>query len=82
MLAVLTFRTPKEAISLANNTKFGLAASVWTEKAALRLDAALRIKAGACWINCHNQFDAAASFGGYRQSGFVRDGEKEVWLDA
>lgn len=79
MLAVLTFRTPKEAIALANNTKFGLAASVWTENSALALEAALSIKAGTCWVNAHNLFDAAASFGGYRESGFGRDGGKEVW---
>lgn len=78
VLTVLTFRTPKEAIALANNTKFGLAASVWTENAALGLEAAMSIKAGSCWVNCHNMFDAAASFGGYRESGFGRDGGKEV----
>lgn len=75
---MLTFRTPKEAIALANNTKFGLAASVWTESSALGLEVALSIKAGACWVNGHNMFDAAAGFGGYRESGFGRDGGKEV----
>ena len=77
---MLTFRTPKEGVALANNTKFGLAGSVWTENAALGLEAALSIKAGAVWVNAHNLFDAAASFGGYRESGFGRDGGKEVWL--
>ena len=79
VLTVLTFRTPKEAIALANNTKFGLAASVWTEHSALGLEVALSIKAGAVWINAHNLFDAAAGFGGYRESGYGRDGGKEVY---
>ena len=79
VLTVLTFRTPKEAIALANNTKFGLAASVWTENLALGMESALSIKAGSCWVNAHNLFDAAAGFGGYRESGFGRDGGKEVW---
>lgn len=74
---LLPFRTAKEAVTLANNTKFGLAASVWTEKTTLNLEVALLIKAGAVWINCHNMFDAAAGFGGYRQSGYGRDGGKE-----
>ena len=78
MLSVLSFRTTKEAIALANNTVFGLAASVWTENSALGLEVALSIKAGTCWINAHNLFDAAAGFGGYRESGFGRDGGKEV----
>lgn len=78
VLTVLTFRTPKEALALANNTRFGLAASVWTENCALALEAAMSIKAGTCWVNAHNLFDAAASFGGYRESGFGRDGGKEV----
>lgn len=80
VLTVLTFRTPKEAIALANNTKFGLAASVWTENLNLALETAISIKAGACWVNSHNMFDAAAGFGGYRESGFGRDGGKEVCL--
>ncbi len=78
MLTVLTFRTAKEAIALANNTVFGLGASVWTENVSLGLEVAISIKAGACWINCHNQFDAAAGFGGFRESGYGRDGGKEV----
>ncbi|KAK2163921.1 hypothetical protein LSH36_72g06038 [Paralvinella palmiformis] len=73
----LPFRTAKEAISLGNNTIYGLAASVWTEKISLALEAAISLKAGSVWINCHNMFDAAAGFGGYRQSGFGRDGGKE-----
>ncbi len=78
VLTVLTFRTAKEAIALANNTVFGLGASVWTENVSLALEVAIGIKAGACWINCHNQFDSAAGFGGYRESGYGRDGGKEV----
>ncbi|XP_065188322.1 aldehyde dehydrogenase family 16 member A1-like [Sycon ciliatum] len=77
VLTVLTFRTPKEAIALANNTKFGLAASVWSEKINVALETAISIKAGAVWVNGHNMFDAAAGFGGYRESGYGRDGGKE-----
>ena len=75
--SVMRFRTAKEAITLANNTKFGLASSVWTENLSLALEVAISIRAGTCWINGHNMFDAAAGFGGYRQSGFGRDGGKE-----
>ena len=77
VLVSLTFRTPKEAIALANNTRFGLAASVWSENINLALDAASKIKAGSLWINCTNLFDGAAGFGGYRESGFGREGGKE-----
>lgn len=77
VLTVITFRTPKEAIKLANNTRYGLGASVWTEHISLGLEVALSMKAGTCWINCHNMFDAASGFGGYRESGFGRDGGKE-----
>lgn len=71
------FRTCKEAISLANNTMYGLAASVHSEQLTLALETAKHIKAGTVWINCHNMFDAAAGFGGYKQSGYGRDGGKE-----
>lgn len=77
VLAVMQFRTAKEAINLANNTVYGLGASVWSESLPVSLEVALSIKAGACWINCHNMFDAAAGFGGYRESGYGRDGGKE-----
>jgi|EP00945_MAST-04E_sp_MAST-4E-sp1_P005550 aldehyde dehydrogenase (NAD+) len=77
VLAVQTFRTPKEAISLANNTRYGLGASVWTEKMTLAMEVALGIKAGTVWINGHNMFDAASGFGGFRESGFGRDGGRE-----
>ena len=73
----MTFRTPAEAVELANNTRYGLAASVWTENVNLALDVAPKIKAGVVWVNCTNQFDAAAGFGGYRESGFGREGGRE-----
>ncbi|HEX2095076.1 MAG TPA: aldehyde dehydrogenase family protein [Longimicrobiaceae bacterium] len=76
----MTFRTPAEAVELANNTRYGLAASVWTESINLALDVAPRLKAGTVWINSTNLFDAASGFGGYRESGFGREGGKEgLW---
>jgi aldehyde dehydrogenase (NAD+) len=77
VLVSITFRTPSEAIELANNTVYGLAASVWTENVNLALDVAPRLKAGVVWVNSTNQFDAASGFGGYRESGFGREGGKE-----
>ncbi|MCE9584983.1 MAG: aldehyde dehydrogenase family protein [Planctomycetes bacterium] len=80
VLVAMAFRTPAEAIQLANNTRFGLAASVWTENVNLALDYARKIKAGTVWINSTNLFDAAAGFGGYRESGFGREGGREgIW---
>jgi len=80
VLVSMTFRTPAEAVELANNTPYGLAASVWTENINLALDVAPKIKAGVVWINCTNLFDAASGFGGYRESGFGREGGKEgMW---
>jgi len=80
VLVSMTFRTPAEAVELANNTPYGLAASVWTENINLALDVAPKIKAGVVWINCTNVFDAASGFGGYRESGFGREGGKEgMW---
>ncbi|MTE00933.1 aldehyde dehydrogenase family protein [Paracoccus sp. YIM 132242] len=76
-----TFRTADEAVELANNTRYGLAASVWSESAAVATDIAARIKAGVVWINCANVFDAAAPFGGYRESGFGREGGRTGMLD-
>ncbi len=73
----MTFRTPDEAVELANNTQYGLAASLWSENINLALDIAPRIKAGTVWINCTNMFDAASGFGGYRESGFGREGGRE-----
>jgi aldehyde dehydrogenase (NAD+) len=74
VLVAMTFRTPGEAVDLANNTPYGLAASVWTENVNLALDIAPKIKAGVVWVNCTNVFDAASGFGGYRESGFGREG--------
>ncbi|MGI9625193.1 MAG: aldehyde dehydrogenase family protein, partial [Longimicrobiales bacterium] len=76
----MTFRTPAEAVSLANDTRYGLAASVWTEDINLALDVAPKIKAGTVWVNCTNLFDGASGFGGYRESGFGREGGREgMW---
>src|SRR6202142_607638 len=77
VLVSLTFRTPEEAIALANNTRYGLAASVWSDNINLALDAASKIKAGSVWVNSTNLFDGASGFGGYRESGFGREGGKE-----
>jgi aldehyde dehydrogenase (NAD+) len=77
VLVTMTFKNPSEAIEIANNTVYGLAASVWTENINLAHDIAGRVKAGTVWINCTNQFDAASGFGGYRESGFGREGGKE-----
>ncbi len=77
VLVSMTFRTPAEAVELANNTRYGLAASVWSENINLALDVASKIKAGTVWINSTNLFDAASGFGGYRESGYGREGGKE-----
>ena len=81
VLVAMTFRTHKEAVKLANNTRYGLACSIWTENINLALDIAPQIKAGVAWINCTNVFDAAAGFGGYRDSGFGREGGKEGLME-
>jgi aldehyde dehydrogenase (NAD+) len=73
----MTFRTPEEAVLLANHTRYGLAATVWSENINLALDTAARMKAGVVWVNSTNLFDAAAGFGGYRESGFGREGGRE-----
>lgn len=77
VLVAMSFRSHNEAVALANNSRYGLAASIWTENINLALDIAPKVKAGSVWINCTNQFDAAAGFGGYRESGFGREGGKE-----
>ena len=77
VLVGMTFRTPGEAVALANNTRYGLAASVWSENINLALDIAPKLKCGVVWINCTNQFDASSGFGGYRESGFGREGGRE-----
>lgn len=74
VLVSMTFRTPAEAVELANNTRYGLAASIWTENLNLALDMAPKIKAGVIWVNATNMLDAAAGFGGMRCSGFGREG--------
>jgi aldehyde dehydrogenase (NAD+) len=77
VLVSLTFRTPAEAIELANNTRYGLAASVWSDNINLALDVASKLKAGSVWVNSTNLFDGASGFGGYRESGFGREGGRE-----
>jgi aldehyde dehydrogenase (NAD+) len=77
VLVSLTFRSPVEAVELANNTRYGLAASVWSDNINLSLDVASKLKAGSVWINSTNLFDAASGFGGYRESGFGREGGQE-----
>ena len=74
VVVLMTFRTPAESVELANNSRYGLAASVWTESINLALDIAPQLKAGTVWVNCTNVFDAASGFGGYRESGFGREG--------
>jgi len=77
VLSVLTFRHQAEAITLANNTKYGLAASIWSENINRALDVAPQVKAGIIWVNTTNQFDAACGFGGYKESGMGREGGAE-----
>ncbi|MCR8724180.1 aldehyde dehydrogenase family protein [Frigidibacter sp. ROC022] len=74
VLVATTFRTPAEAVALANNTRYGLAATLWTENVNLALDVAPKLAAGVVWVNATNLFDAAAGFGGVRESGFGREG--------
>jgi aldehyde dehydrogenase (NAD+) len=81
VLAAMTFRTPAEAVELANNTVYGLAACVWSESINVALHVAAQIKAGVVWINCTNLFDAACGFGGYRESGYGREGGREGLLE-
>jgi aldehyde dehydrogenase (NAD+) len=80
VLAILTFRTPAEAIAKANNTPFGLSAGVWTEKGSRILWTAKRLKAGVIWANTFNKFDAASPFGGYKESGWGREGGRHGLL--
>jgi aldehyde dehydrogenase (NAD+) len=77
VLVSMTFRTQEEAVALANNSRYGLSASIWSENINVTLDAAARMKAGVVWINATNLFDAASGFGGYRESGFGREGGRE-----
>ena len=85
VLSVLTFRTPQEAVLKANNTPYGLSAGVWTEKGSRLLWMAQRLRAGVVWGNTYNRFDPASPFGGYRESGFGREGGRQglaAYLDA
>jgi aldehyde dehydrogenase (NAD+) len=74
VLSVLTFRTPDEAVQMANNTRYGLSAGVWTNKGSRYLEFASRVQAGVVWCNTYNKFDPASPFGGYKESGFGREG--------
>jgi aldehyde dehydrogenase (NAD+) len=74
VLSVLTFRTPQEAMEKANNTPFGLSAGVWTDKGSRILWASNQLKAGVIWANTFNKFDPASPFGGYKESGWGREG--------
>jgi aldehyde dehydrogenase (NAD+) len=84
VLSVLTFRTPAEAVEKANNTPYGLSAGVWTEKGSRILWMAQRLRAGVVWSNTFNRFDPASPFGGYKESGYGREGGRqglEAYLD-
>jgi aldehyde dehydrogenase (NAD+) len=81
VLAAMTFRTPREGVELANNTVYGLAACVWSESINVALHVAAQLKAGVVWVNCTNLFDASCGFGGYRESGFGREGGREGLLE-
>ena len=84
VLSVLTFRTPDEAVEKANNTPYGLSAGVWTEKGSRILWMVERLRAGVVWANTFNRFDPTSPFGGYKESGFGREGGRhglEPYLD-
>jgi len=81
VIVTLTFRTPAEAVQIANNTRYGLAASVWSENINLALDVAPKLDCGVVWINSTNQFDAACGFGGTKESGYGREGGREGMLE-
>src|SRR5882724_12799652 len=81
VLATMTFRTPREAVELANNTVYGLAACVWSESINVALHTAAQLKAGVVWVNCTNLFDASCGFGGYRESGYGREGGREGLIE-
>jgi len=81
VLAAMTFRTPTEAVELANNTVYGLAACVWSESINVALHVSAQLKAGVVWVNCTNLFDASCGFGGYRESGYGREGGREGLLE-
>ncbi len=84
VLSVLTFRTPDEAVAKANNTQYGLSAGIWTEKGSRILAVANKLRAGVIWSNTFNKFDPTSPFGGYKESGFGREGGRhglEAYLD-
>jgi aldehyde dehydrogenase (NAD+) len=81
VLSVLTFRTVDEAIEKANNTAYGLSAGVWTDKGSRILKMSTELKAGVVWANTYNKFDPASPFGGYKESGFGREGGRQGLLD-
>jgi len=81
VLAAMSFRTPSEAVELANNTVYGLAACVWSESINVALHVSAQLKAGVVWVNSTNLFDASVGFGGYRESGYGREGGKEGLLE-
>jgi aldehyde dehydrogenase (NAD+) len=81
VLSILTFRTPEEAIEKANNTAFGLSAGVWTDKGSLILKMSTELKAGVVWANTYNKFDPTSPFGGFKESGFGREGGKQGLLE-
>ena len=81
VLSVLTFRTLEEAVEKANNTTYGLSAGVWTDKGSRILKMSAALKAGVVWANTFNKFDPASPFGGYKESGFGREGGRQGLLD-
>ena len=81
VLSILTFRTPEEAVEKANNTWYGLSAGIWTDKGSRILKMSTELKAGVVWANSFNKFDPASPFGGYKESGFGREGGKQGLLD-
>jgi aldehyde dehydrogenase (NAD+) len=81
VLAIITFRTVEEAVEKANNTAYGLSAGVWTDKGSRILKMSTELKAGVVWANTFNKFDPASPFGGYKESGFGREGGRQGLLD-
>jgi aldehyde dehydrogenase (NAD+) len=74
VLSIMTFRTPEEALERANNTPYGLSAGIWTDKGSKIIKMAAKLNAGVIWANCYNKFDPTSPFGGYKESGFGREG--------
>ena len=81
VLSVLTFRTVDEAIEKANNTAYGLSAGVWTDKGSRILKMSVALKAGVVWANTYHKFDPTSPFGGYKESGFGREGGRQGLFD-